>query len=899
MYNVFNVTDPNILYDDPCVIEFEVWNPPQLLARYQSGFLQSRANYLEFDGKYLVVPRTLHKKGLTGKGQIVSVLDSGIDSNHDFFYDPNYPEIGLLENPEHRKIYKIASTYNQDQKDKEGGHGTHVCGILAGKSLQEDSATGQYNGVAPDAKIHMTDLAPSGDDEDDHLWGVGFINLPVTFHSFLLHDIGISSNSWGSPYTHMVNYEFDRIGYESDDLLVVAGAGNSGSEPFSILSPATSKNVLTVANTYQPGIASVEDNKYRSLTIILDDDSVVTDAYQAANSRDLIELYSPVSSLENIPNNPNGGYTVINNYLDDFCDVRDEAINNGAEMFIFGGTEECPNRAPPKKIALIRTKLTYSAYRIRDAKYIKKIYLNSSVNNEMTYAPETSTGPAYNFGIKPDISAPGNLITSAKSGGTKYTYDPTATNRDNLVTYSGTSMSTPAISGAAALLRQFFIDKGYNGTEIKPKSSLLRSALINSAIRCSGDKNEYHQSVRTGFGVPYLEPAVGMSDNGIFYINNERILSDGHHMYIITTTETMDLTVTLSYVDKPIDNEAYLMYAFIHIFIEDSNGKTYMENQRSDNTDDYGTTNKKVIISNASPGEYKLHIYANDYDPTNVDEIHYSLSVFGGFDTNDKNAVIGKPPTCPITCNNKCDSVMRCICDDNHVGTLCSSEARDIELNTSTESNVDVYTTSFFRYAAKSGQKFILNSDPGRMIMLCTHIGKLNTPDRQCFYGYRPYLFNVKVTEDTNLYISLNALSSTKSPISITLSEDLTQEPTPHPEPVPEPETPPSTETETETETETTDQNALPHPFSSSSSEQEANTDGQEEPNQNEGSNQKVTIGVSISVVVVIIIIIAVTAFLLIKRKRAMKETKSVSEEEYSTTTNNGVNNGCNDITGV
>ena len=183
LYTAFHVSDTRFFDEDPCVVDYIVKQPVSASSRYMVGYMQSRSESLEYDGKYLMVPRSLHKAGFTGAGQIVSIFDSGVDYNHDFFYDPENPEIGFFPNEKHRKIYHIAGTYNNDKRDVKGGHGTHVSGILAGKSLKADSATGQYNGMAPDAKIYMHDLAQSIDGQDDPFWGIDYINIKTTFNS--------------------------------------------------------------------------------------------------------------------------------------------------------------------------------------------------------------------------------------------------------------------------------------------------------------------------------------------------------------------------------------------------------------------------------------------------------------------------------------------------------------------------------------------------------------------------------------------------------------------------------------------------------------------------------------------------------------------------------------------
>jgi len=105
------------------------------------------------------------------------------------------------------------------------------------------------------------------------------------------------------------------------------------------------------------------------------------------------------------------------------------------------------------------------------------------VSDEATgMAAFSSRGPCLDGRVKPDIVAPGTNIVSTKSSatgstlwgqgldlaGTQYTFS------------GGTSMSTPLVAGAAALVREF-----YTNVPITPSAALIKATLLNGAFDMS------------------------------------------------------------------------------------------------------------------------------------------------------------------------------------------------------------------------------------------------------------------------------------------------------------------------------------------------------------------------------------------------------------------------------
>lgn len=129
--------------------------------------------------------------------------------------------------------------------------------------------------------------------------------------------------------------------------------------------------------------------------------------------------------------------------------------------------------------------------------------LNPEDDIDFKVTPYSARGPVGDFATKPDVVAPGMMVHSAKASRSEFHEETCA-----LESYGGTSMSAPAISGAAALMRQYF-SKGILADYLKaeghcgdgdgesengvygeaglcepfePSGYLLKAVLINSAV---------------------------------------------------------------------------------------------------------------------------------------------------------------------------------------------------------------------------------------------------------------------------------------------------------------------------------------------------------------------------------------------------------------------------------
>lgn len=146
----------------------------------------------------------------------------------------------------------------------DSGHGTHVSGIICGSGKASD---GKYKGLAPDAAIigvKVLDLA-----------GNGRITNVISGARWILerkdyYNIKVVNISFGTTMENQEE-EAEELIQAMDDLwnsgiVVVAAAGNSGPDKYSVTAPGICKSIITVGayDDKSFGNGKYTDKKYYS-----------------------------------------------------------------------------------------------------------------------------------------------------------------------------------------------------------------------------------------------------------------------------------------------------------------------------------------------------------------------------------------------------------------------------------------------------------------------------------------------------------------------------------------------------------------------------------------------------------------------------------------------------------
>ena len=169
--------------------------------------------------------------------------------------------------------------------------------------------------------------------------------------------------------------------------------------------------------------------------------------------------------------------------------------------------------------------------------------------------PTSSRGPTGADRIKPDLVAPGSHILSTRSR--KTSSKGWGLSSDPLYMFDGgTSMATPLVAGAAAVVRQFLRETHGLPT---PSAALVKALLINGARALKGqyvptEAGRIPNNVQ-GFGLVDLQAVIGPYETGeslqFFDENTALVTGDREDRVVQIPSTKRCLKVTLVWTDPP------------------------------------------------------------------------------------------------------------------------------------------------------------------------------------------------------------------------------------------------------------------------------------------------------------------------------------------------------------
>ena len=380
--------------------------------------------------------------GLSGKGIHVGIVDVGLSGNH--------PDFSAGGNS--RVLHTFSFSPSSNPLIDEDGHGTHVTGIAAGNGA---ASGGKYTGMAPESSILVGKAGTTSFDTtavqsavSDLLFFAG--SVPVA--------INLSLGAIPGPHDGTSLFEEGlntlATGSLGSKRIIAAAAGNErdAEEHFqAILPPFGSINALMSLENDGSFIDVWADGEDRyTVTATLGSESASAPSGSSASaSSGRISVFNrtdgppngathisvffraPAVSSANIlfERTRNGG----NGKMDAYIDQSEGFFTTATEA---GTISEPANAENVIAVGSFDTKLGGSA---------------GQVGNISSFS---SLGPTRDGRQKPDLTAPGFVIYSARS--LEATFEPfeIVSGNDNYVILAGTSMSAPHVTGIAALVWQ-------------------------------------------------------------------------------------------------------------------------------------------------------------------------------------------------------------------------------------------------------------------------------------------------------------------------------------------------------------------------------------------------------------------------------------------------------------
>ncbi len=380
--------------------------------------------------------------GLYGDGQIVAITDTGLDTGNPKTLSLDFQGRVLLGkgwNPDNDWADRV-------------GHGTHVAGIIASSGLLSGSDPEQkkyrrsFAGVAPEAKLVIQEIdvnllenrAVDFDAQTD---------LTPFFESAYSAGARLHNNSWGDDDVDFGVYSLhaeqaDRFVWAHPDYVITFAAGNDGKDGLS------QKELL---------------------------DKLGIDPNQPLDLNKLIELI--FGGME-------GEGQSIFDVLEEAQRLAKGKIELGSlrspgtakNVITVGATE---GNRPPGQGWGESAELPWMAFG-----YLGEPIASDPVSdNPNGMAAFSGRGPTQDGRIKPDLVAPGtNIISNKSSVAMDLIYWGPYDAKGNYAFAGGTSQSTPFVTGAAALVREW-LQRYKNLPE--PSAALIKGLLINGAVDIS------------------------------------------------------------------------------------------------------------------------------------------------------------------------------------------------------------------------------------------------------------------------------------------------------------------------------------------------------------------------------------------------------------------------------
>ena len=499
-----------------------------------------------------------------GEGMVVAILDTGLDYRHEAFttmpqspaWDKDYVASKMTASPIFAaqatvdEVYynaKIPYAYDYADDDADvypmySSHGTHVAGIVAGKSdYVVNEATGEtFIGVAPEAQLVICKVFTDNLDSDS-LGGANSIDILAAVSDCVELGVDVINMSLGSSggfsdgkSNRFLNEVYARVKDAGISLVVAASndysSGFGGGNGTNLASNPDSGTVGS-PSTYDAAISVASINGQKSAYLYANDDmdqvafitessdengnryDFVDQLYQLTGkdkSEELRFKYVVIGGVGRTTNytakikrelNDSEGYdgtiALIRRGDITFAEKVQNAMDNGATACIvynnLSGTirmslGEIENPIPTCSIGMDAGEVLVN----NAVGSVGTIHIRAELKAGPFMSDFSSWGPTPDLQLRPDITAHGGDITSAVAGG----YD----------VYSGTSMAAPNMAGVIALLRQY-LEQTTSLTGIALNARVNQILMSTATIALNEEGNPYSPR-KQGAGIAGIKDAI-------------------------------------------------------------------------------------------------------------------------------------------------------------------------------------------------------------------------------------------------------------------------------------------------------------------------------------------------------------------------------------------------------
>lgn len=473
------------------------------------------------------------KTGYTGKGMVVAILDTGLDTSHDAFqngvngakYTKTDIQAKILNNKLHAgeisvdSVYKsskipFAYDYSEPDTNVAGGnsHGTHVAGIVGANG-------GKVTGVAPDAqlmilKIFKDDGSGAYDSDilaaldDAVMLGVDAINM----------SLGMTAGFSQAAEAKMQQV-YQRV--KNAGISLMCAAGNEYSSSYK----SASGTDLPLASNPDNGAVASPSTYDAALSVASMNNVKATAPYLLVGDRK-IRYSDPAETVSKQIASLNGTYEYVACGVGATTDFTGKALSGKVALIQRAGEEngeiltfaqkEANAKAAGAKAVIIYDNVEGDLVNMSTDGNIPAVFISKADGEAMLAASDkhvsfsksylaqfqdaysgkmsdfSSWGVTPDLKLKPEITAPGGDIYSTLPGGL-------------YGSMSGTSMASPHMAGAAVVMAQYITEElGGTGMTQQEITALSNKLLMSTAVPVKNKQSLPYSPRKQGAGLVQL-----------------------------------------------------------------------------------------------------------------------------------------------------------------------------------------------------------------------------------------------------------------------------------------------------------------------------------------------------------------------------------------------------------